>query len=127
MNRKILAAFAAVLLAAVFFSSCKDSDPDLCWIGVDTLYVSGIAVESEASIIAAFDAYVAHVESTEDTFPQDATEIVYVASEYRQTWDGLRYWLIGYRAHLPERDQWLYREILYVDENGALVLPLGCI
>lgn len=126
MNVKTLAVPAA-LLAAAFLGSCKDSDPDLCWIGVDTLYVSGIAVESEASIVAAFDAYVAHVESTEDTFPEEATEIVYAFSRYGQRWDGDRYWLIGYRAYLPQYDQWFDREILYIDENGALVLPLGCI
>jgi len=121
-------AFLIFCMALLSLNACGDSGPDgECWLGVDTLYVSGILVDGEASIQQAFSEYVAYVDSTDATFPENATELVYISSTYWWRWEDTKYWLIRYRARLPAGNQWLDRETLYIDENGVLVLPRGCI
>lgn len=119
----------ATCLAGLFLlAACEDSnDTGNCWVGVDTLYVSGIPVAGESSIEDAFTRYVAYVDTTDATFPDGATQVTYISARYDWKWEGVRYWKIRYQAFSPSSNRWLDREILDIDENGVLVKGLGCI
>ena len=119
----------AVCLAGLFLlAACEDShDYENCWVGVDSLYVSGNPVAGESSIRDVFARYVAYVDTTDTTFPEDASQVIYISARYDWKWEGTRYWKIHYQAFVPSTNRWLDREILDIDENGVLVKALGCI
>jgi len=117
---------AACLAGLAFLAACDDSRNDLCWSGVDTLYVSGLPVGGESSIEDVFADYVAEVDSTDATFPEDAIQVIYTSSRYEGRWLGVRYWVIRYQAYLPPDDRWYDRELIHIDERGVLVKAYGC-
>ncbi len=97
-----------------------------CWMGVDTLYASGFAVTDTTVVRAAFEAYIAFVDSTAAEFPGES-DWTYLASRPYWVWRGRRYWQVDHEAYSPILDMRLSRRKTYVDENGMVVWPFHCI
>jgi hypothetical protein len=117
-------AAAAILL---LFASCSDSDStDECWIDVDTLHVSGMAVADTAGVRTVFEAYIDSVHAAGGPFPGGEADWQYAGSRFNREWQGRRYWEVTHRVLRVEMAPVL-RRTLQVDENGVLVRPLGCI
>jgi len=94
---------------------------------VDTLFVSGTPIHESVDVEEAFAQYMAFVDSTGETFPGGASIAEYRSATDYWTWEGRRYWRIAHRVYEPASQEWSNRETLYIDENGVLVSPLGCI
>ncbi len=122
----IPAGLVGVLLMALLACGCGEDEPEFCWAGVDTLYVSGISVSDTASVRQAFEAYVAFVDTTAAEFPRDE-DWEYLNSRPFDEWRGRFYWQVEHEAYAPDLELRLSRRIAYVDENGVVVLALGCI
>jgi hypothetical protein len=104
----------------------KSTGPDFCWMGVDTLYSSGISVHDTSDVRKAFEEYIAYVDSTSAEFPFDENWS-YLASRPFHEWKGRFYWQVDHEAYSPDLDKRLTRRLVYVDENGVVVRPYGCI
>lgn len=97
-----------------------------CWMDVDTLFASGIAVTDTSAVRSAFEAYIAFVDTTAAEFPAEA-DWSYLASRPYWSWRGRRYWQVDHEAYSQSLDMRLSRRTIYVDENGMVVLPFHCI
>ena len=113
------------LLGLLFLLGCGTEGPDgVCWMGVDTLFVSGMSIASAQDVAAAFGPFAAYVDTSE-AFPEGTT-VEYVWARYYWAFEHRRYWLLHTREYDPQYDRWYERETTYVDENGVFVYPLGC-
>lgn len=125
--------FSAVSLVATSFViammlNCNDppTRPNPCWTSVDTLFSSGIPIRDTSDVRAAFDAYVTFVDSTDAEFPMDQNWS-YLTSRPFHKWKGRFYWQVDHMVYSPDQGTMLLRRLVYVDENGVVVLPYGCI
>jgi hypothetical protein len=96
-------------------------------MGVDTLFVSDVPIQESDEVEQAFSRYAAFVDSTAGADPGGAPIVEYRSAAYYWTWGERRYWRIAHRVYEPTSQKWLNRETLYIDENGVLVSPRGCI
>ena len=119
---------APMLLCLLLCSGCGDrvTEPRICWTGIDTLYASGIAIADTADVHRAFDAYIAFVDTTDAEFP-DGETWRYLSSAPSHTWKGRFYWAVRHDAYSPGVGRWIERLLVYVDANGCVVWPYGCI
>ncbi len=119
----VLAAGAVAFL----LGACSDSDStENCWVGVDTVYVSNMAVTDTVGVRAVFEAYVDSVETAGGNLWGGGTAWEYVGSRFDWEWQGRRYWAVTHSVLFPQTTR-VIRRTLEVDENGVLVQPLGCI
>jgi hypothetical protein len=127
--RLFLSGVALVALALPTVWGCGTSTgPDgACWSDVDTLFVSDVPIRESDDVEQAFTLYAAFVDSTAGAFPGGASILEYRSAAYYWMWEGSRYWRIAHRVSEPVSQEWFNRETLYIDENGVLVSPLGCI
>jgi len=128
--RSVLGLAPLVILAAVTWygpTGCGETIPDPCWAGLDTLYAAGIVVRDAGDVRAVFEAYVTGVDSTGGEFPDGAVSWEFDHAEYDHRYLGLSYWKVWHFAQYPDQPAALLRRYLDVDENGTLVVPLGCI
>ena len=124
----------AVILVSAFLGlvmtvGCGDDGPtrpDFCWISVDTLYASRISVHDTSDVRVAFEAYVAFVDTTAAEFPSEL-DWTYLTSRPFHTWRGRFYWQVDHEAYSPNLGTRVTRRLVYVDENGVVVWPFGCI
>lgn len=121
----------AVILVTAFLGlvmnvGCSPTRPGHCWIGVDTLYASGVCVRNTSDVRAAFEAYVAFVDTTAAEFRSEQ-DWTYLTSRPSHTWKGRFYWQVDHEAYSPSLGKRVMRRLVYVDENGVVVWPLGCI
>lgn len=127
--RILMISILSILLPACL--SCSDdpvrSPPQgFCWQAVDTLYVSDISVSDTADVRIAFEEYVSLVDSTDATFPGIETDWQYMRSTYVRQYRDRHYWLVQHRSRNPDFPNWMWRQTVYVDENGTVVLPYWC-
>jgi len=121
--------FLVVALCCSLVVGCDDdpSQPsDFCWTHVDTLYTSGAAVSDTAAVRAAFQAYILAIVDTQADFPSDE-DWTYLTSRPFHAWRGRFYWQVDHEAYDPGSDSRLMRRLAYVDQNGVVVWPYGCI
>lgn len=128
-NDRVVGALVPCMLLILHFSSgCADrapTEPRFCWMGIDTLYASGIGIADTADVHRAFDEYIAFVDTTAAEFPcEEAWR--YLNSEPFDTWRGQFYWQVEHEAYSSELGQRLARRLIYVDANGNIVWPYGC-
>jgi hypothetical protein len=95
-------------------------------MGLDTLYTSGIAIADTSDVRAAFEAYIAFVDSSSAVFPEEQ-DWKYLTARPFHSWQGRFYWQVDHEAYSPSLNIRLTRRLTYVDENGVVVWPLGCI
>jgi hypothetical protein len=93
---------------------------------VDTLYASGVPIGNASDVRAAFEAYVAFVDTTDAEFPYEQ-DWTYLTSRPFHSWKGRFYWQVDYEAYSPDLDRRLTRRFVHVDENGIVVWPYECI
>ena len=128
--RRLLGASIAGALGFIAALGCDDEVPTrshgFCWMTVDTLYASGIRTADTAGVRTAFEAYIAFVDSTPAEFPEDS-DWVYVTSRPFHIWRERFYWQVDHEASCDCSTHRLLRRICYIDENGVVVLPFGCI
>jgi hypothetical protein len=129
VSRKVAAlrhhATGAAFLLALAVLGCGESYDGVCWMGVDTVYVSGVRVENGEGAREALDRLAAHVD-TSAAYP-DGYAVQFVWARYYWTFQHRRYWLLHTREFLVDPPIWFESEVLFVDENGVIVHPLGCI
>jgi hypothetical protein len=120
----------AAFLCFIILLGCDENGPSrphgFCWMDIDTLYASAISVMDTSEVRAAFQAYILHVETTQAEFPADE-DWTYLTSRPFDTWQGRFYWQVDHEAYDPNSDSRLMRRLAYVDENGVVVWPHGCI
>ena len=114
------------LLVLALACSKKSTSNEGCWVGVDTVFASGVEISGVDDIPTAFANYAVYVDSTTGEYWDGSTEVDLLQSEYVREFKGLKYWLLHTQNYDSLHDQWNERETLYVDENGVFVLPLGC-
>lgn len=124
----LLGASFMVFGLTALLGACDDETtrPNPCWMGLDTLYASGIAVTDTNTAREAFEAYIAVVDSTDAAFPSES-QWQYLSAHLCCKYEGSWYWSIRHRAYLEEQEVWLVRRLTYVSERGVIVWPLGCI
>jgi len=110
----------------MIFNCNKPTRPNPCWISVDTLFVSGITIHNTSDVRQAFESYIAFVDTTDAEFPSEANW-KYLTSRPFHTWKGRFYWQIDHEAYSPSLNKRVLRRLVYVDENGVVVGPYGCI
>jgi|GEM_PF-1605281 len=116
-----------VSLCLVMILNCnKSTRPDFCWMSVDTLYSSGISVRDTSDVRVAFVAYIAFVETTAAEFPNEE-DWTYLTSRPFHTWRDRFYWQVDHEAYSPSLRKRILRRLVYVDNNGVVVWPYGCI
>jgi len=114
-------------LGLVMTAGCGDpTRPDFCWMSADTLYSSKISVHDTSDVRAAFEAYLAFVDTTAAEFLTDL-DWTYLTSRPYHTWRGRFYWQVDHEAYSTSLGKRVTRRLVYVDENGVVVWPLGCI
>jgi hypothetical protein len=118
--------FAIFLCLFATLDCDKPNDPDFCWIRVDTLYLSGIPAHDTSDIREAFESYVTFVDTTAAEFP-DEEDWTYLTSRPFHTWRGRFYWQVDHEAYSPSLNKRVLRRLVYVDQNGVVVWPYGCI
>jgi hypothetical protein len=117
----------AVSLCLVMISHCgKSTRPDFCWVRVDTLYATGISLHDTSDVRVAFECYVAFVDTTAAEFPNEE-DWTYLTSRPFHTWRGRYYWQVDHEAYSPSLNKRVLRRLVYVDQNGIIVWPYGCI
>jgi hypothetical protein len=117
----------AVSLCLVMILNCdKPTRPDFCWVRVDTLYASGISVHDTSAVRLAFESYIAFVDTTVAEFPNEE-HWTYLTSRPFHTWRGRFYWQVDHEAYSPSLNKRVLRRLVYVDQNGVVVRPYGCI
>ena len=122
----VTAALTAVVLLTL--AGCGSTGPeDPCWVGVDTVFVSGLPVGDAEDVEGVFARYAAFADSTGGSLPEGVTELEYRSAEYYWEWRDVDSSRIAPRGDIAAEQRWQDRETLYVDENGVLVAPLGCI
>ena len=107
-------------------AGCSPTRPGHCWMSVDTLYVSGVSVGKASDVRAAFEAYVAFVDTTDAEFLYEE-DWTYLTCRPFHKWRGRFYWQVDHEAYSPELDRRRTRRSVCVDENGVVVWPYGCI
>jgi hypothetical protein len=126
----------AILLALTLWltpSGCdQEKDPTgprgPCWMLVDTLLATGIAVSDTIGAHAVFDRFIACADTAGCASQWvDVRPMQYIRSEFYWAWRGRNYWKVRNLQLEPEMGGWIPREYFYVDENGVVVYPLGCI
>ncbi len=100
--------------------------PGSSWCGLDTLYQSGIPVHYTSDVQIAFEAYVAFVDTTTAEFPSEQ-DWTYLASRPYKVWRDRLYWQVDHESYSTSLGKRATRRLVYIDENGVVVLPLGCI
>jgi hypothetical protein len=66
------------------------------------------------------------VDTTDAVFPHEENW-TYLASRPYGFWHGRFYWQVDHEAYSSDVDQRVVRRWVYVDENGVVVWPYGCI
>jgi len=119
---------AALVGLLITFGGCDHGPtrPGSGWCGLDTLYESGIPVHHTCDVQAAFEAYVAFVDTTTAEFPSEQ-DWTYLASRPYRIWRDHLYWQVDHEAYSPDLDKRVGRRWVCVDENGVVVWPYGCI
>jgi len=118
--------YAVFLCLAMIFNCNKPTRPDFCWVRVDTLYASGIPIHNTSDVRKAFESYIAFVDTTDAEFPGEE-DWTYLTSPPFHTWRGRFYWQVDHEAYSPSLDKRVLRRLVYVDQNGVVVRPYGCI
>jgi len=124
--------YLAVILFSIFiclvmiFNCDNPTQPDLCWMGVDTLYTSGVSVHDTSDVRVAFESYIVFVDTTAAEFPKEE-DWTYLTSRPFHTWKDRFYWQVDHEAYSPSLNKRVLRRLVYVDENGVVVWPYGCI
>jgi hypothetical protein len=113
-------------LGLVMNVGCSPTRPVPCWVSVDTLYQSGVSIGKASDVQAAFEAYVAFVDTTDAEFPYEQNW-TYLASIPFHKWRDRFYWQVRHEAYSPDLDKRRAHRLVYVDENGVVVWPYGCI
>lgn len=116
----------AFLYLVLSLNCNKSTEPDFCWMGIDTLYSSGISVHDTSDVRRAFEEYITYIDTTSAEFPFDENWS-YLSSRPFHEWRGHFYWQVDHEAYSPDLDKRLLRRLVYVDENGVVVWPYGCI
>ena len=119
-------ALGLVLAAA----GCRDDSvtrpSGFCWMGVDSLYASNLAIADTSVVRMAFEKYIAFVDSSGGAFPDGETNWTFLTSRPFATWQGTFYWQVDHEASCQCGPIRLMRRLVYVDQNGVVVRPLGC-
>ena len=115
-----------VLLGLVMNAGCSPTRPGHCWMSVDTLYVSGVSVGKASDVRAAFEAYVAFVDTTDAEFLYEE-DWTYLTCRPFHKWRDRFYWQVDHEAYSPDVSKRRTHRLVYVDENGVVVRPYGCI
>jgi hypothetical protein len=118
--------FAVSLCLVMIFNCDNPTRPDFCWVSVDTLYASGISVHNTSDVRVAFESYIAFVDTTAAEFP-DEEDWTYLTSRPFHTWRGCFYWQVDHVAYSSSLNKRVLRRLVYVDQNGVVVRPYGCI
>lgn len=118
--------FAVFLCLVMIFNCDKPTRPEFCWMAVDTLYVSGIPIRDTSDVRGAFEAYIAFVDTTTAEFPSEL-DWSYFSSRPFHTWQGRFYWQVDHEAYSPTLGKRVHRLLVYIDQNGVVVWPYGCI
>jgi hypothetical protein len=113
-------------LGLVMNFACSPTRPGHCWVSVDTLYESGVSIGKASDVQAAFEAYVAFVDTTDARF-LDEEDWTYITSRPFHKWRGRFYWQVCHEAYSPDLGKRRTHRLVYVDENGVVVWPYGCI
>lgn len=127
----VIRTFPIILFMLFVAVGCEDdstpSRPKPCWTNLDTLLVSGIRIHDTSDVRLAFEAYIAFVDSTDATFPNDETDWEYMDSVRYALWRGTLYWQVQHSAYSPMMQTRSFNRLVYVDDNGMVVWPWGCI
>ena len=131
---KLVSLFPLVAIILFIISLClitnincdKSTRPNPCWTSVDTLFSSGITIHDTSDVRKAFEEYVAYVDTTPVEYPNDYSWS-YVTSRPFHLWKGRFYWQVDHYVYSTRDQEWILRRLVYVDENGVVVLPYGCI
>jgi len=116
-----------VYLCLVMTLNCdKSTRSDFCWMSVDTLYSSGIFIHDTSDVRVAFEEYIAFVDTTPAEFP-DEQDWSYLTSRPFHKWRDRFYWQVDHEAYSPSLNKRVLRRLVYVDQNGVVVWPYGCI
>jgi hypothetical protein len=120
--------FLAICLLTLSAMACNDRSGPVqpCWMGIDSLFASGIAVADTAGVRRAFSVYVAAVDSTTGNYDDGSTHWVFQRACYDREYEGLRYWKVWHWAEYPDRPEPLLQRTIDVDQNGVVVRVLGC-
>jgi len=118
--------FAVSLCLVMIFKCDKSTRPDFCWVRVDTLYAGSVSVHDTSDVRVAFESYIAFVATTAAEFPNEE-DWTYLTSRPFHTWRGRFYWQVDHEAYSPSLNKRVLRRLVYVDQNGVVVWPYGCI
>jgi hypothetical protein len=108
------------------FNCDKSTRPDPCWMSVDTLFSSGISIHDTSDVREAFEEYIAFVDTTPAEFP-DEQNWSYLTSRPFHKWRDRFYWQVDHEAYSHSLNKRVLRRLVYVDQNGVVVWPYGCI
>ena len=98
-----------------------------CWMAVDLIYETGMAVVDTASAGAAFRAYLEYVSDSGVPYPDGAVSWEYDSAEFARDYQGLHYWRICYMRILYEGQEPALKCVMHVDEHGTVVRAQPCI
>ena len=98
-----------------------------CWMNVDTLFTASVSVADTQHVHLAFDAFVLAFEESGGAFPDSTNQWQYLSSEFWWEWEARHYWRVFHRSYDLREQRWYYHLTIFVDENGVVVSPFGCI
>ncbi len=130
-NRKVMGCIALLLsvVAASSYLSC-DGDPRIvkpCWMGIDTLFVSGVMVGDTSGVRIVFESYLTYIDTTGAELEDGSYEWVFEKAEFDHEFQGTQYWKIWHWAKYHDQPDPILRRLIDADQNGVLVKGLGCI
>ena len=115
------------LLVLLGTSGCKSTPVSPCWMGFRVLLQSGMTVSDTASARAAFESYVALVDTTDVEYPDHSYSWSFLSAAKGPVSGGVQFWKIWHLSRSSADDPGRDNQTVYVDEHGAVVQPLGCI
>lgn len=94
-----------------------------CWMGLDTLLVTGEHVSDTTGVRIAFVEYLACVDTAgcASQWVDSSHPMRYFSSEFCRTYHGRAYWQVWHLEFRPEYGGWTPRTWYCVDENGVVV------
>ena len=123
--------FSVILAILIFIValqniSCNDDPTKPCWMGVDSLYATGLSITDTSEVRLAFVFYQTYVDSSSTEFPDGASAWEFDHANYLHSFRDIKYWEIWHYTTLPSNPDPILRNTLSIDENGTLVFGLGC-
>ena len=122
-----VSAIVWALLVLLGTSGCKSTPVSPCWMGFRVLLQSGMTVSDTASARAAFESYVALVDTTDVEYPDHSYSWSFLSAAKGPVSGGVQFWKIWHLSRSSADDPGRDNQTVYVDEHGAVVQPLGCI